>query len=442
AFAFGPLLWAPMSEFYGRRYPLLIGFFLSPIFQIPVAVAHDVATIMICRFFAGFFGSSPFATAGGVLADIWPPVERGIAMAAFASATFVLGENSIVLTAAKGPVMGPIIGGFITESYLGWRWTEWITVIMGLTLSVIALLCVPETSPARILTLRAQRLRVETKQWELHAAAEETLLDPRALLTTYFSKPFAMLLLEPILILFTVYMSTVYGILYLFLEAFPISFQQQRGWSLGVGALPFLSLIVGVVIGAAFAVWYTRAVIAPKAKRDGGLLPEDRLVPMVVGGVLLPAGLFWFAWTSSPDIAETDLFDRIFMQGLTYIVDVYLWHANSALAANGILRAFFGAGFPLFATTMYQSLGVAWASSLLAFLTVAMVPAPLLFLRFGARIRSWSRYSPKNRPDTPPQPSERSGRSSAFQMRRLSRGESKRNSRAMSTRIRDEQSSV
>ncbi|KAK4950000.1 hypothetical protein LTR28_007182 [Elasticomyces elasticus] len=231
-----------MSEFYGHRYPLLIGFFLSAIFQIPVAVAHDVATIMICRFFAGFFGSSPFGTAGGVLADIWPPVERGIAMAAFASATFV------------GPVMGPIIGGFITESYLGWRWTEWITVIMGLTLSVIALLCVPETSPARILTLRAQRLRVETKQWALHAAAEETLLDPRALLTTYFSKPFAMLLLEPILILFTVYMSTAYGTLYLFLEAFPISFQQQRGWSLGVGALPFLSLIVGVVFGAAFAV--------------------------------------------------------------------------------------------------------------------------------------------------------------------------------------------
>lgn len=56
-FAFGPIMWGPFSELYGRKYPLFFGFFVFAIFQIPVAVAQNLQTIMICRFFGGFFGS-------------------------------------------------------------------------------------------------------------------------------------------------------------------------------------------------------------------------------------------------------------------------------------------------------------------------------------------------------------------------------------------------
>ncbi|KAI7969589.1 hypothetical protein EIK77_006330 [Talaromyces pinophilus] len=96
-FATGPLVWGPISELFGRKRPLFFGFFVFVIFQIPVAVAQNVETIMICRFFIGFFGCAPLAIVGGTLADMWDAVGRGIAMASFAGATF------------GGPTLGPIL---------------------------------------------------------------------------------------------------------------------------------------------------------------------------------------------------------------------------------------------------------------------------------------------------------------------------------------------
>jgi len=59
--------------------PLFTGFFIFAIFQIPVAVAQNIETILICRFFQGLAGCAPLAIVGGALADIWNPVDRGVA---------------------------------------------------------------------------------------------------------------------------------------------------------------------------------------------------------------------------------------------------------------------------------------------------------------------------------------------------------------------------
>jgi MFS transporter, DHA1 family, multidrug resistance protein len=91
---------------------------------------------------------------------------------------------------------------------------------------------------------------------------------------------------------------------------------------------------------------------------------------------------------------------RIFLQGMNYIIDVYLMNSNSAIAANGLLRSACGAGFPLFATAMYENLGVNWATSVLGFIAVALMPVPILFYIFGARIRRLSRFSPNLVPPT------------------------------------------
>ena len=125
---------------------------------------------------------------------------------------------------------------------------------------------------------------------------------------------------------------------------------------------------------------------------------------MILGSFILPIGLFWFAWTSSPNITWVPQtlagipigwgILMIFLQGLNYIIDVYMWHANSAIAANTFLRSLAGGGFPLFATAMYHTLGVAWATSLLGFLCIAMIPAPICFFIYGAKIRKMSKFSP------------------------------------------------
>jgi len=87
----------------------------------------------------------------------------------------------------------------------------------------------------------------------------------------------------------------------------------------------------------------------------------------------------------------------VFLQGFNYIIDVYLMYAASALAANTIVRSMVGAAFPLFATQMFDRLGVPWASSTLAFLCVAMIPAPVVFFYFGERVRGMSKFSPSGR---------------------------------------------
>lgn len=392
-FAVGPPIWGPLSELYGRKYPLFFGFFVFAIFQIPVAVAQNLQTIMICRFLGGTFGSAPLGIVGGTLTDFWGPLDRGVAMVTFAAATFI------------GPVAGPIVGGFIVNSHLGWRWTEYITAIMGFFFGTIGFLAIPETFGPVLLSRRATKIRFATKNWAIHAKRDEQQVNFKNIAEKYLLRPFTMLLKEPILDLITLYMAVIYGILYLFFEAYPIAFQEQRGWNSGVGALPFIAILLGVLLGGGIIIFTTKTRFTRKFKENNGVVvPEERLIPMIIGGFLFPAGMFWFAWTSSPNITWVPqvlagIFIgagvlMIFLQGLNYIIDCYLMYANSAIAANTFLRSGFGAGFPLFATAMFNTLGVDWATSLLGFITAALFPVPILFYFYGAKIRKMSKHAP------------------------------------------------
>lgn len=391
-FAMGPLVWGPASELFGRKSPTFIGFAIFCIFQIPVAVAQNLQTIMLCRFLAGFFGAAPLAIVGGTLADFWGPVDRSVAIAAFAAATFV------------GPVSAPVVGSYITQSYLGWRWTAWITLIVSSSFGLVALAVMPETYHPKILQTRAANLRFATKNWAYHSRADEKKVDLKAIVQVYLFRPIQMLMQEPILLLFTVYMAFVWGILYVFFEAYPISFQEKRHWSPGIASLPFLSLLIGVLLGCVIVAISSKTHLARIYKQHGHIVPEERLPPMILGACILPAGLFWFAWTSNPNISWVPQVVSsipigcgillIFLQGMNYIVDVYKWYANSAIAANTLLRSGAGAGFPMFAAAMYHNLGVPWATSLLGFLAVALIPVPILFYVYGHKIRKMSRFSP------------------------------------------------
>ena len=99
------------------------------------------------------------------------------------------------------------------------------------------------------------------------------------------------------LIFMTIYMSMVYGLLYLTFEAFPISFIFHRHWGLGVAGLPFLSVGLGIglaciILGIFGKTWFQRRLVARRK-----IHAEDRMPPMIAGSIVLPIGLFWFAWT-------------------------------------------------------------------------------------------------------------------------------------------------
>lgn len=85
-FALGPLLWAPLSEIYGRQIIFFATFGAFTAFMGGATANSTLATLLVMRFFGGSFGSSPFTNAGGVIADIFPANERGAAMGIFALA--------------------------------------------------------------------------------------------------------------------------------------------------------------------------------------------------------------------------------------------------------------------------------------------------------------------------------------------------------------------
>jgi len=105
-----------MSEAYGRKPSVLIPVFGLMVFSFASAVAKDLQTLLITRFFAGVFGCAPLSNVGGVLADIWPPTQRGAALLTWGIAVIV------------GPLVAPIVGGALVVSLnpTGWRWTEYI----------------------------------------------------------------------------------------------------------------------------------------------------------------------------------------------------------------------------------------------------------------------------------------------------------------------------
>ena len=87
----------------------------------------------------------------------------------------------------------------------------------------------------------------------------------------------------------------------------------------------------------------------------------------------------------------------IFLQALNYIIDAYLMFAASAIAANTFLRSLAGSVFPLFATYMFDAIGVNWSGTLLGCVAVVLAPIPVVFYRYGAKIRAKSKFAP-----TPP----------------------------------------
>jgi hypothetical protein len=83
------------------------------------------------------------------------------------------------------------------------------------------------------------------------------------------------------------------------------------------------------------------------------------------------------------------------MPANTYLVDVYTVHAASAMAANTVLRSVVAAVLPLAGQQMYEKLGYGWGTSVLGFVSLIMIPIPLLFLKYGERMRTHPKFQIK-----------------------------------------------
>ncbi|KAJ2894667.1 putative polyamine transporter 2 protein [Zalerion maritima] len=217
-FGVGPMVFAPLSEVLGRRIIYGATLFVAVVLIVPCAVAKNITTLLVFRAIDGIAFSAPMTLVGGTLADLWRNEERGVPMAAFSAAPFA------------GPAIGPLVGGFLSDA-AGWRWLYWIQLIMAFVVWVLITFTVPETYAPTILARRAKKMRQETGEQE-HVTEQD--LDMRPFgerMAIFLVRPFQLLFGELIVFLISLYMSVLYGLLYMFFVAYPIVYQKGKGYS-------------------------------------------------------------------------------------------------------------------------------------------------------------------------------------------------------------------
>ncbi|KZP13990.1 MFS polyamine transporter [Athelia psychrophila] len=391
----GPIIWGPGSELLGRQPVFRISMICSTLFILGQSLAPNIQTLLITRFLAGVFASAPLTNCSGVMADMWDPARRGVAMSLFVACVFV------------GPVCGPVVGSFVTTSYLGWRWVFWIMMIFSALCTILVGFFMPETFTPVLLQKKAQRLRKSEpeKNAALYAEHEKHDWSPRGVLHRTLYRPFYMLYKEPILVLATIYISFNYGLLYALFEAVPIIFVETRHFSINADGLMFLGVGIGTCLGALLNLLFSRRYAALTKRWRGFPPPEERLYGAMIAGPALVAGALWLGWAGQyagvhwvvPALGLILIglaICLIFSSLLAYLVDTYLTYSASAFAANVMCRSVIAAAFPLFTVQMYERLGVNWASTLIACIGLLLTPGPFLFYKYGPRIRAGSTFAP------------------------------------------------
>ncbi|KAH6867310.1 major facilitator superfamily domain-containing protein [Thelonectria olida] len=387
----GPLVFAPLSEFYGRRIIFWITFTLYLAFNFLCAFAPNFGSLLVGRFLTGTFVSSPLSNAPGVLADLWDPFSRGVAMAGFSCMVWV------------GPALGPLISGFLqlTEN---WRWGFYVIIWMGGGTALL-MFTLPETYAPIILRNKARRIReAKVPGYEnVKAPIEDTDRTITGVYKVALTRPWV-ILFDTISFICAIYLSFVYLLLYMLFSIYPIIFQRKRHWNSGVGQLPLIGAVIGALLGGVIVVMVSRRQ-AKKHRAGKVLTPEDRLILAMIGGIICPIAIFWFAWTGEynsvpwivPTIAGVFMccgMMLIFVCYFNYIVDSYLMYAASAIAANTVARSAAGAAAPLFTDYMFEALGVGGGGSLLGGVATLLAIIPFVFYRYGERIRLNSKFAP------------------------------------------------
>lgn len=316
-------------------------------------------------------------------------------------------------------MLGPVAGGWIANSNISWRWSEWISLIISGTVLVATILFLPETFSPVLLKWKAAHLRCETGLPYKSKLEQQPTLALR--LRAAFVRATHMFTKEPIVILLGIWLVLVYIIVYGFLQSFAFIFGDTYGWHKGLIGSAFSAICIGVLIWycSAPVYWwyYKRKVSCVKAELAlNGIDTEDKHIPgfdlpppeyrlwtALPVAPALPISMFWMGWTNyaaiSPwsDLGAATYFGicwaGIYVTVYNYILDVYGIYAGSALAIITFFRYMASAGINLVARPMYNGIGVHWVLTLLGLIAIVMAPTPLLLAKYGPFLRGKSRFA-------------------------------------------------
>jgi MFS family permease len=388
--ALAPLFLAPFCELAGRRVVYVGAYFLFTIMFIGLALGKNIATIIVCRALLGLFGCVGTILVGGTFGDMYTPNQRAVPMATFS------------YVAILGTVGAPIYAGFIDET-LGWRWIEGIQGLVNVPLAIIIALCLRETRGSVTLAKRAKILRQQTgdDRYVTHKDLEAPGL--KEMLHNSSVKAIHMLITEPVVLAFGLWISFAWFLTFLFLSVIPITFEEKKGWSEGVAGLPYIALCIGTTLGFLLNFLQIQKYRSIAADPTREATPEARLYGAMLGSIWLPVGLFIYSFTQykelhwiGPIIALVLITVGIFFifeSCYSFTSDCYGENSSSAIAGQGFMRNTLGAVSPLFASQFFHNVGSQYAGLLLAVVATLLTFIPFVFYWYGPRLRARSKLA-------------------------------------------------
>jgi len=387
AWVFSPLVLAPLSEVYGRRWLYHISNLITIAFTLGCAFAPTMGSFIGFRFLVGIFGATPLALGAGSVADLFAEEDRASAMAMY------------TLGPLLGPIIGPVTGGYVVQS-IGYKYVFIIIAAMSGLLAVLSIPFMHETY-APVLRMKYDLASGDPEKAvnaRRHLGAE-VQLGQWKFLWNNLSRPVVLLTRSFICFVLSLYMALIYGIYYLMFATFTELFTKTYGFGVGASGLAYIGLGVGFLISAVFSARFSDKIYAYyRAKSDGVGKPEMRIPTLIVGSLFIPVGLFWYGWSAAAKlhwimpIIGTGIYGfglmTCFLPITLYLVDSFTY-AASATSATTVFRNFLGFVFPLFGTQMYKALGIGPGNSLLAGLAIVIgIPFPIWIWYKGEEIRS------------------------------------------------------
>jgi multidrug resistance protein len=410
-FGIAPMVLAPFSEINGRRPVFIATGLLFVLCQLCCALTKSFGGMLVARFFVGVGGSTFSTMVGGVVSDIYHTADRNTPMALFSGA------------ALFGTGFGPVVTGFVAQN-LNWRWMFWLQTIMDGILVVVFLICFKETRGSVLLSRKAKALnswyaeceeagyfgfqlpvdgapgQFESQRirWKVKSDEERTSISKMIGISLY--RPFHLLVTEPVVFFFSLWVSFSWAVLYLTLAAIPLVFGTNHGFGIQESGAVFSAISISAILFTIICIYQEKL-----AKKHNKLpnSPEARLYFACYQSVLMPIGLFMFGWTSYSSVhwivptiaiglATMGIFS-IYLAVFNYLADTYHRYASSALAAQSFCRNIMGGIFPLITTQMYKKLTYGGASSLLGGVGMLLTLVPWVLMLYGPKIRARSKFA-------------------------------------------------
>ncbi|KAL8951454.1 MAG: hypothetical protein Q9222_002579 [Ikaeria aurantiellina] len=409
-FATAPMILAPFSEINGRKPVFIATGALFVICQLCCALTRSYPGMLVARFFTGVGGSTFSTMVGGVVSDIYQTEDRNKPMALFAGA------------ALFGTGLGPLCSGFIAQ-HLSWRWVFYVQVMTSGFLILLVAVFFKETRGSVLLSRRARLLnkwydaresiglvgfdmpvhdskekQTQRIRWKVKADEERESLAKMIGISIY--RPFHLLTTEPVVFFFSLWVAFSWAVLYLTFSSIPLVFGTNHHFNIEQNGAVFASMCVAAILSTVLSIYQDKIAI-----HYGKLssTPEGRLYFSCIESALMPIGLFWFGWTSFPQIhwiapaiavgcATMGIFS-IYLSVFLYLADTYHQYASSALAAQSFCRNMLGGIFPLIADQMFTAMTYQGASSLLGGIGALLTAVPWVLVFYGPRIRGRSRFA-------------------------------------------------